>query len=299
MKTINYSTKKKLFGVAFVMPWVIGFVLFTLVPFVDSIRYSVSQVRFLTDGIAIDYVGLENFIKVLFVDPDFLLQIPEYAMQMFIFVPMVVIISILIALLLNTQLRGKRFFRAIYFLPVILMSGPVIENLRKMNVTTLAGVESFFVYEFIAENFPGFLSAPILYIFQNIVFFLWFSGVQILIFLSALQKNDKSVYEAAKVDGASGWQQFWKITLPVIKPFIFLNLIYTIADVSNSSVNPFISIIKKAMFNGRKGFGFSAAATWIYFFMILVAVVIAFLLVGREGKQQSYLGGKLKTGGKK
>ncbi len=297
MKKMKYSTKQKLVGLAFVSPWIIGFLVFTLLPFFQTIQYSFSTVRFLPEGIALDSVGFDNFVKVLLVDPDFLLKLPDYAMQIFIFVPMVVILSIIIALLLNTPIKAKRVFRAIYFLPVILMSGPVIENLMKLNVTKLVGVDSFFVYEFIAKSFPSAVAMPILYVFQNVVLFLWFSGVQILIFLSALQKNDKSTYEAARVDGASTWQQFWKITLPIIKPFIFLNLIYTIVDVSNSAVNPFISIIKKAMFNGQKGFGFSAAATWLYFFLILIAVIIAYLLLGRGDKQPQYQQ-KQKTGGK-
>lgn len=284
-KVLKHSTKRKFTGLAFVSPWIIGFLVFTLIPFFQTIVYSFSEVRFLIDGIETSFVGLDNFAKVLFVDPEFKLKLPEYLKQIFIFVPMVLVFSIILSILLNSKLKGKRIFRAIYFLPVILMSGPVVENLISMNATKLAGVQSFFVYEFIEKAFPGFLSMPILYIFDNVIMFLWFSGVQILIFLSGLQKTDPSVYEAAKVDGASSWQQFWKITMTNLKPFIFLNAIYTIVDISNTDVNPFIKLIKKSMFDGKMGFGFSAAATWLYFFMIVVAVLIAFLLLGRGEKE--------------
>lgn len=285
-KRLSQITKHKLTGILFVAPWIIGFLVFTLMPFFQTLQYSFSTVRFLPNGIKTAFVGLDNFAQVLFTDPKFKLAIPGYLKQMFIFVPMVLVFSIIISVLLNTKIRGKRFFRAIYFLPVILMSGPVVTNLVAMDATTLSGVQDFFVYEFIAENFPAFLSMPILYIFDNSILFLWFSGVQVLIFLSGLQKTDKSVYEAARVDGASPWQQFWKITVVDLKPFIFLNAIYTIVDVSTSNINEFIYIIEKSMFDGTKGFGFAAAATWIFFFMIVAAVLVAFLLLGRSGDKK-------------
>lgn len=282
MKRMKYSTRQKLVGLLFVAPWIIGFVLFTMVPFVQTIQYSFNEVRFRPDGIAMTPVGLDNFANVLYVDPDFKMKIAEYVKLVFLFVPMVVVFSVIIAVLLNTKMRGRRIFRAIYFLPVILISGPVLDNLNEMGATTLKGVNNFFIYEFIEENFPSFLSTPILYIFSSVVLFLWFSGVQILILLSGLQKTDPSIYEALSIDGASAWQQFWKMTMPTLKPFIFLITVYTIVDVSNSDTNPLISIIQRAMFNGQKGFGFAAAATWIYFFMIVIAVVLAYLLLGRE-----------------
>lgn len=263
-------------------PWIIGFALFTMIPFVQTIQYSFNEVRFRPDGIVMTPVGLDNFANVLYVDPDFKMKIAEYVKLIFLFVPMVVVFSVIIAVLLNTKMRGRRIFRAIYFLPVILISGPVLDNLNEMGATTLKGVNNFFIYEFIEKNFPSFLSTPILYIFSSVVLFLWFSGVQILILLSGLQKTDKSIYEALSIDGASAWQQFWKMTMPTLKPFIFLITVYTIVDVSNSDTNPFVYIIKQAMFDGNKGFGFAAAATWVYFFMIVLAVVIAYLLLGRE-----------------
>ncbi|HBM79751.1 MAG TPA: sugar ABC transporter permease, partial [Clostridiaceae bacterium] len=285
MAQIKRSTRNKAIGLAFISPWLAGFLIFTLYPIIETIRYSFSDVSFLPDkGVSTKYVGLNNFVKVLFVDPDFKLKIPEYLQQLFLLVPMVLVFSVLLALLLNTKLKFRRVFRAIFFLPVIIISGPVLSNLTEMGATKLNGIENFFVFKFIKQALPGAISAPLVYIFQNVVMFLWFSGVQILIFLSALQKVDKNIYEAAMVDGASGWQKFWKITMPTLKPFIYLNAIYTIVDVSKSSLNPFIEMIKYDMFRDRYGFGFSAAATWIYFAFILLAVFLAYLLFGRGEK---------------
>lgn len=285
MKHMKRTTKDKVAGLLFILPWIIGFLAFTLLPFAQTIQFSMSSVRFLADGISTSFVGIKNFTDVLMVDPDFKLQIPVFLKDMFFFVPMVLVFSIILSVLLNAKIRGRRMFRAVYFLPVVLMSGPVITNLVNMQATTLRGASSFFVYEFIAKHFPEALSMPILYIFDNVILFLWFSGVPILIFLSGLQKTDQSVYEAARVDGASAWQQFWKITMANIKPFIFLNAIYIIVEVSNSALNPFITLIKDSMFDGKQGFGFAAAATWIYFGMILMAVLAAWFLLGRGEKE--------------
>lgn len=282
MVKINLKRKEQLIGLCFVSPWIVGFIVFMIYPLFNTILYSFSEVRFLLNGIQTTYVKFVNYTDVLFKDPDFKLALPQYFIQIFLFVPMVVIFSILLSLLLNCKLRGRRFFRALFFLPVIIISGPVVENLKSIDAITLQGMYNFPVYEFIAEYLPNIVSSPILYIFNNAVLILWHTGVQTLIFLSALQKIDRSIYEASMVDGASSWQQFWKLTLPVLRPFIFLNIIYTIMDVSMSSMNPIIIQIKLAMFNIRKGFGFAAAASWVYFIIILFAVILSYLLFGRE-----------------
>ena len=109
---------------------------------------------------------------------------------------------------------------------------------------------------------------------------LWYSGVQILIFLSSLQKIDPAMYEAAKIDGGSGWECFWKITLPTIKPMILLNLVYTIVFISNNDTNPIIGLIKNAMFSGtkEKGYGYASAMAWLYSVVVLLIVGIFALL---------------------
>ena len=281
-KKRKLSGRKRWVGLFFVSPWLLGFIVFTVYPFFSTIRYSFSRVRFKLAGMETTFVNIRNFTDVLFKDPDFKLALPQYLVQLFLFVPMVVVFSILLSLLLNGKRKGQGFFRAVFFLPVIVISGPVVKNLQTMGAATLRGMGDFPVYRFISGSLPDFLSAPVLYIFDNAILILWYTGVQTLIFLSAMQKTDRSIYEASMVDGASGWQQFWKIPIPTIKPFIFLNAIYTIVDVSMSAMNPIIMEIKQAMFDIKKGFGFASAASWIYFFILLLAVLISYLLLGRE-----------------
>jgi ABC-type sugar transport system permease subunit len=287
---IRRATAGKIAGLLFVLPWIVGFALFTVYPFGETVKYSLHTVRFLTDGIAMDPAGLDNFVNVLFKDPDFLLALPSFALQMALLVPMVLVFSMMLAVLLNGKIKLRRMFRAIFFLPVILISGSVLENLKISNALVLNGMQSFFVYRFIQQSLPGPLAGVILYIFDNIVMLLWFSGVQILIFLSGLQKVDPAIYEASDVDGASAWQKFWKITIPTLRPFLFLNAMYTIVDIANSSVNPVIALIKKAMFELLRGFGFASAATWLYVGLIALVVAVYYFLFGRREKEA-----KLKT----
>lgn len=288
MKVIKYKHRKKLIGFLFVSPWLIGFLVFTAYPLFTTLFYSFSKVRFYLVGIGTEPVGMQNYAKVLLNDPALKLALPSYITQLIFIVPMVLVFSILLSMLLNNKFKFRRWFRALFFLPVIIMSGPVVNNLKEMGATELNGVKSFFVYKFISQNAPHLISTSLLYIFDNAVVILWFCGVQILIILSALQKVDTNIYEAAEVDGATKWQQFWKITMPMIKPFVFLCSIYTIVDVSMSSLNPIIVLIKEGMFQPTKGFGFSAAISWIYFLIILLAVLIAYLLLGRVKKDKVY-----------
>lgn len=284
VRKLKLRSRKQWLGILFVSPWIAGFLIFTLYPLITTIVYSFSTVRFKLDGISTTYENIKNYTDVLFKDPEFKLALPKYLFDIFYFVPMVLVFSILLSLLLNNNLKGRSLFRALFFLPVIIISGPVVENLQTMGAASLQGLGSFPVYRFIHESIPDFIAAPVLYVFDNAIMILWYTGVQTLIFLSAMQKIDRSIYEASMVDGASNWQLFWKIIVPTIKPFIFLNSIYTIVDVSMSSMNPIIIEIKSAMFNIKKGFGFAAAASWLYFFIILLTVLISYFLFGRERK---------------
>ena len=276
----KYGISKKMFYLLFVVHWIIGFAVFTAYPMFQTIVYSFSKTRALPNAsLRITPVGFANYYEVLFVDPRFKLALLRYMQQIFFLVPIIIIFSIIIAVLLNVKMSAKRIFRAIFFLPVILTSGPLLVTIQQMGATQIPGLRNFVVFQFIQERMSSMVSTPIMYISLNFVYILWFSGVQILIFLSAMQKVDKNIYNAAMVDGASQWQAFWKITLPILKPFVFLNTIYTVVDLSTSSLNPFQSIIKDSMFSSVNGFGFSAAVSWLFFLMIVGVLIPAFLLL--------------------
>ncbi len=138
------------------------------------------------------------------------------------------------------------------------------------------------VYDFMV-SLPAVLSGPLLYIFDNVVLILWFSGVQVVLFLAGLQKIGQPVREAASIDGASGWQMFWKIELPFLKSLILLNAIYTLVQLgafSNNAVNR--EVVNKMTLVG-KTYGYSAALAWIYFACMLLVTGVTFLLLRDKG----------------
>src|SRR5699024_1461328 len=131
------------------------------------------------------------------------------------------------------------------------------------------------------ENFPSNFSSIFMFVMDNIIMCLWMCGVQLLIFLSGMQKVDRSMYEAAMVEGASAWQTFWKITIPTLKPFILLNGIYTMIDISTSSLNPITNIITDSIYRTDRGYGFAAAASWVYFVVVIFFVLLIGIVLGR------------------
>lgn len=270
------NSSRNFFAALCLLPWLTGVAVFTLYPIEQSFLYSFSKTKFLTGGtVELQFVGWGNYSDVLFKDTKFKLALFQYLQQIGYMVPVMVVFSLLTAIMLNTKIHFRGVFRMIYFLPVILMQGVLYDILSSLDAMSISGLSTFFVFQFITDNLPSVISSPIMYIMNHFVTIIWMSGVQILIFLTGLQRVDSRIYEAALVDGAGSWQSFWKITLPAMKPFIVVNGIYSVVSLSTSSLNPFISIIKDNMFTSGNGFGFSAAVTWMYFLLILVFVAVA------------------------
>ncbi|WP_430535525.1 sugar ABC transporter permease [Listeria rocourtiae] len=269
-------------GYLFILPWIVGFLIFTAFPIIYSIYLSFFKVTITTKGIQTVFVKFQNFQQAFTGDIEFLNKIWSFTKEIFIAVPLIVILALIMAILLNQDIKFRGFFRTVFFLPVIIASGPVLQKLMGQGVTSIPGVQESFIYQMAAENSDFFLAPTLMYILDNTVVLLWFSGVQILIFIAALQKMDPQAYEAAKIDGASTWEIFWKITLPSLYPMIFVNIIYTTVMYSISTLNPVIDHIKVNMFKLQSGFGYSSALSWIYFviisliLLIMVAVVMFF-----------------------
>ncbi|WP_226536109.1 carbohydrate ABC transporter permease [Fictibacillus halophilus] len=262
-------------GLLFVSPWIIGFLIFTAFPLLYSLFLSFQQVKITTDGIKTKFVNFANYEYAFTVDGTFLDKVQTYLHEMVISVPIIIVFSLIIALLLNQKVKFRGVFRTIFFLPVIIASGPVIKELIDQGITTIPSIEQYAIYQTLNDNPEGFFNGILLYLIKNLIIILWYSGVQILIFLAALQKMDKQIFEAAKIDGASNWEFFWKITLPSLVPMIVVNLIYTIVTYSVFSLNPIIEHIQKNMFKVDTGYGYASALSWIYFLIIAAALAIS------------------------
>lgn len=171
----------------------------------------------------------------------------------------------------------------IFFLPIIIASGPVMQQLADQEAASIPMMNVTMIEQLLDEYLPHVLAVSITSVFSNMITLLWYSGVQILIFLAALQKIDTTLYEAAKMDGGSKWECFWKITLPTVKPMILLNVVYTVIFMSNNEQNALIVLIYDTMLSATGGYGYASAMAWLYS-VIESAIVIFFavLIMGRK-----------------
>ena len=293
-KVGSLERKNQRYGYIFIAPWLAGFLIFVLYPLVQSFYFSLNNIRLLPNKRLFVYTGLNNYRDVWLKDMYFIERLLGFIIETLLRTPVIVVFALIIAILINKNIKFKGFFRTIYFLPVIVASGPVIEELNKQGATAVPMMNVGLIQNIIGQALPRWLSSPIVSLFSQIIMILWYSGVQILIFLAALQKVDPSLYEAAKIDGGSGWECFWKITLPTIKPMLFLNAIYTVVSLANSQQNEIINLIYSNMFNATRGYGFASAMAWMYAIIVTLILVIVFLFfrekekIPKEKKRRRY-----------
>lgn len=280
-KPMKREKRMNLVGWSMLLPWTIGFLVFTFYPILTSFRYSLSDVDLDGAGILVTFVGLANY-RAAFSSAAgfaFLQSVLDFALEVLFKVPIITVFAIIIAVLLNQKIKLRGFFRAIYFLPVIIASGPVITQLANQGAATIPLVEQMGILDFINATFTPALARPIAGVFDELIVILWFSGVQILLFIASLQKIDRSVYEAAMIDGAGPWESFWKITMPALQSMVRVSVIFTIINLATFSENPAIQHIKNNMFALETGFGFSSAIAWIYFvaLALILGIVVGLL----------------------
>ena len=280
VKPGRLAKREAITGLLFISPWIVGACMFLAYPLATSFWYALNNIRITPIGKNFNFVGYGNFTQILLSDADFPTQMVNYLTTTIISVPIIVVFALIIAMMLNQNIKAKGFFRLIFFLPVIIVSGPILGMLTEQGAGSITAIDTQAITTAIEGFLPSRLAEPISEIFENMITILWYSGVQILIFLSGLQKIDRSMYEAAKIDGGSGWECFWKITLPTIKPLILLNCVYTVVFISNNDQNEIIELIKASMFSGtaEKGYGYASAMAWLYSVVVLLIVGLFALL---------------------
>ncbi|MGG1313705.1 carbohydrate ABC transporter permease [Cohnella laeviribosi] len=280
---MSKAKREALIGYMLVLPWIIGFLLFMAYPLFFSLYMSFNKVAITPYGIETTYLGWGNYKDAFLTDPEFMQKLLLFVKSTLVMIPIVIVFSLFVALLINQPIRGRQFFRAIFFLPVVITSGEVVQELFAQGAATIPLMDESGVIAYLENNLPTAWSDPLVDIIKRFILILWYSGVQILIFLAALQKVNTQVYEAAAIDGASPWVIFWKITLPEIKPFILVNLIYTTVDLFTNTSSDVIKLIQDNMFQVGTGFGYSSALAWIFFAVILaVLLIVAWFFRNRE-----------------
>ena len=274
-------------GLIFCSPWIIGFLVFTLYPLIQTFIFSFSQVNLTPDGFSTTPIGFKNYINIFTSDTDFILALKNYLVEMVVYVPLITIFSLSLAMLLNTKIKSKGFFRTIFFFPVIVTSGPVIKILIEQGVTSMGGVDTLMDVNSVTAQMPELVRIAFNILTSEFTMILWFSGIQILVFVTGLQKIDKGVYEASAIDGANKWEQFWKVTLPAINPTIVINVVFTVVMQSIFALNPIILKIQSDMNDTSegKGYGYSSALAFTYFLVMIIVLVIFVVIFKRKNKR--------------
>lgn len=276
--------RETLTGLIFFLSWIIGFLAITCYPLIYSIVISFNQVAIRPGEITLEPIGWEYFRQALFLDTEFPTMLVTSVTQVAIGTPISVVFALVIALLLNRSFRGRTVYRMIFFMPVIIMSGPVMTELLTETSAMSIDMDIMGLNSILTELDKGW-STLLLSILNSFIRILWFCGVQIIVFLVSLQKIDSSMYEAASIDGASAWEAFWKITLPHLRPIIMLNTIYTIIEMGTAADDATNTKIMESITDIARPYSFAAAMSWIYAFCLMLLMTIAFLLL-RERREK-------------
>ena len=280
----SYEKRQNRLGYGFMLPWIIGFVVFTLIPFGATIALSFCNVSTNVTGYDITFAGGSNYYTAFFRNTEFVPALGAFIAMVVPYTFVIIIVSFFMAYLLNKIEVGKGLMRTIYFLPVIIMSGPVMSQILdqadeavQMAQGMNGGYEGVFILEMIRSYSPkiaGFMGN----VFDQLTMILWFTGIPIVLFVSGLQRINGSLYEAAKIDMANEWQILWKITIPMIKPTALVATIFTIAQLGTYDTSAIYALIKTATANTNGGFGFAATYSWIYCIIVLIIIGLGCLI---------------------
>lgn len=282
-KFITMERRRVLEAYMFISPWLIGTAVFFVNAIISSIRLSFSDIVQLK-GFVMEYVGLANYEHIFMFDINFMPTFVEVVIDTVVNTPLTLVFSLIIAMLINRNVPGRGFFRTTFFLPVLLGSGYVMEQLLQIDATGAVGVGITLPAMF--QGMLGSTFAPLIQtVLDRITVVLWKSGVQIILFLAGLQGISSSLYEAAKCDGATQWEVFWKITLPMISPIILLNFVYTMVTYFTAADNALVKYIIKQVFTNKQ-FARGAAMGWVYFAFAFVMCGVVFAIAALLSKKE-------------
>jgi len=268
--------RQALYGYMFIFPWLIGFLVFVARPFTHSIQLAFSQVDMMA-GFRLNYVGWQNFNEAFFIDERFVPILVTVIQRNLVDVPIILTFALFTAFLVNQRIRGVTLFRAVFFLPVVIASGLVVERLFNQDVGSLEAVVGLDIPSLVYMYLPLQFADVVVDVMARLTLILWRSGIQILLFVAGLQGISPSLYEASRIDGATDWEIFWKITLPMLSPIILVNTIYTIVDGFTDIFNPMVNFLRTVAFSGSFRLGYAAALGWIYFLFVFILIGLVFI----------------------
>lgn len=246
---------------------------------------------------SLSFAGLGNFEQAILNDMEFMPSLAD-ALKDLVDIPLILVFSLSVATLLNRNFKGRSFFRLVFMLTLVLGSSVVLDVLEgnqagvmtaigstgSETASTVGTLDVIKLNHTLQVFFGPTLSGIVGAVIGRIQHVMWLSGIQIIIFLGALQGIPKSLYEAAKIDGASTLDSFWKITLPLLLPAVELNLVFSVIDSFTSIDNPVMKYVSEISFTNLQ-LSYGSAIAWMYFAIVAAILAVAFLFIRRISKR--------------
>lgn len=276
--------KKDLVGLIYIAPWIFGFLLFKLYPFVMSFYYSFTRFSVLKTP---KFIGLENYVYMFTKDTLYFKSLFNTIKYVIMTVPMKLSFALFVAIILNVKLRGVNLFRTVYYLPSILGGSVAVSVLWRFLFMSDGIVNKFLSY--IGIKGPDWLGDYKVALFTVSLLAVWQFGSSMVLFLARLKEIPQELYEAAVADGASRFRRFVSITIPMISPILFFNLVMQMINAFQEFTGPYIitnggpmnSTYVYSMLIYDNAFryfkmGYASALSWIQFLLILVLTLLIF-----------------------
>ena len=290
---MTIRTRRAITGYLFILPFILGFLVFMVRPLINSLYMSFCEVN--PNGLTMEFRGMANYKYALTADPDFNRLLTEEISRMIINTLATLVLSFVVAVILNGKFKGRTLARAIFFLPVIFSAGVLLgldSNMLGVEAqnTLMSGISDAVAESGgvnLTDTLKNMLQASgigtrafqvVFDIIDSVYDIVIASGIQIIVFLSGMQNIPASLYEAAHVEGCSGWESFWKITFPMVSPLLLVNAIYTIIDFFTKSNNRVMEKISEVMYANYK-FGVASAMSWVYFGVSILMIGAASLII--------------------
>lgn len=289
-RTVSLEGQKSRYGMMFILPWLIGIIIFFMIPMFQTIIFSFSKVTITPEGFKTAFSGLANYKNALRIDPVYMDNLKGSLFNLAYTVPIIVVLSFIFAIILNQEFHGRLLARAVFFLPAIIATGVALSRFNAISGSTDAlSTEVSNAYFSGAIDFeeilldlglPALLTETISGYISEISSLIWKCGIQILLLISGLQAIGSHYYEAADVEGATAWEKFWFITFPMMSHVFLVTVAYTVIDIMTTSANPVISQTNELIIN-QQNYSQSAAMLWVYFPIIGIIIGLVMLVVNK------------------
>ena len=279
-------------GLLFVLPFIIGFIFFFFKPLLESIQYTMNDISVDMSGLVLEPVG-DYYWRYMFErDMDFVKLLWQNLTSVTVEILVIMFMSVFLAVLLVNKFPGRLLFRVCLFLPMIFGADAVLHSFGMVAGSSYGLTDSSNEFMIMSGETTGFIKeiissfgilTPLIEKFtayaDKIFKLLWNMPLQIVIFIIGLQAIPAHLYEVAKMEGATAWETFWKITFPLLTPSILLCLIYSVIDYFNATTN---SIVHEIAVNTESNLSYGCAQSWAYALLVFFIVIVINAIVSRR-----------------